>query len=149
MTIKVKVINDAGAKRTLRVFGKALKNLGPAHQQMSIWLDRWVQRNFKTEGGKVKGWKPFKYGGRLMPDGSIDRDAKLLQDTGRLRASFKPMWGKDYAGIGADAPYSIYHELGTRHLPIRRMLPNATDKEVNHAIRRIYNMYLNRAISRS
>lgn len=96
--------------------------------KVSIMLDRWVQKNFKTEGKNVGGWKKFKLGGRPDKKGKIDTSAKLLQDTGRLRASFKPFADANKAGIGSSLDYAPVHEKGIG-VPIRRMLPQHADVE--------------------
>jgi phage gpG-like protein len=150
--IRVKVLEHRGsnrkAKRQIRRMARAIKNPSQAHRQISVWLMRWVNQNFKTEGGKVGGWKPFKLGGRLLPDGTIDKSAKLLQDTGRLRASFSPFHSRQLAGVGSDVGYSLSHELGLPHrnLPARHMLPGVRNAEVDEAIIKIYGLHINRAL---
>ena len=105
---------------------------------------RWINQNFKTQGKNVGGWAPFKYGGRKLPGGQIDKTAKLLQDTGRLRASFSPFYGRNFAGVGTDLNYAVTHEFGLPHknLPDRRMLPRDTDKSVSTNVIRIYDHYI-------
>jgi len=136
------------AKRSLRIIAKRIKNTRSANRKVSIWLVRWVNQNFKSQGGKVGGWKPFKHGGRRMPGGAIDASAKLLQDTGRLRISFNPFFSKTEAGIGSGLRYSITHELGYPHrnLPARRMLPIASDPGVIAGIRKIYVAHVSKAL---
>lgn len=101
---------------------KGLQDTKPTFKKIATFLDRWVQQNFKTEGGNVGGWAPFKLGGRYVKGKGIDTTAKLLQDTGRLRASFLPFAFNNNAGIGSDLPYSKKQQE-TRH-----MLPEG-DKE--------------------
>lgn len=123
----------------------ALKNLAPAMKRASVFLDRWVQDNFKTEGGNVGGWEPFAYDGR--PTGRqvegvpvVDTTAKLLQDTGRLRASFMPWATKNNAGIGSDLPYAEFHNDGAG-VPERRILPERG--EIDKEVYDILNEYIN------
>ena len=101
---------------------RKLKNSKVAYAKVSIMLDRWVQDNFKTEGGKVGGWLPLQAGGRYK-GGVFDPSAKILQDEGRLRSSFLPFATRSNAGIGSDLPYSKKHEEGLVGMPERRMLP--------------------------
>jgi len=101
---------------------KKISNMETPFKKVAIFLDRWVQVNFKTEGGKVGKWKPLALGGRFY-GGGFDSNAKLLQDTGRLRASFLPFASKNNAGIGSKLPYSKKHEEGLDGLPQRRILP--------------------------
>lgn len=137
----------AVSKKLRRVIRK-VKNPKQANREVSIWLMRWVNENFKTEGAKVGGWKPFKLGGRRLPGGGIDSSAKLLQDTGRLRGSFSPFHSRTAAGIGSGLDYSVAHELGLPHknLPARRMLPIASDKSVERGVIKIYDRYIRRAL---
>ncbi len=137
----------APAIAKLRQVMRRVRNPTMANRQVSVWLARWVNDNFKSEGGNVGKWKPFKAGGRLR-NGRVDTTAKLLQDTGALRASFLPFHSRKVAGIGANAPYSIYHELGipSRGLPSRRMLPLASDTKVTNAIIRIYDTFIRKAL---
>lgn len=138
--------NDA--IRGLRIIARRIKNTRGANRKVSIFLMRWYNENFKSEGGKVGGWKPFKLGGRRLPGGLIDTSAKLLQDTGRLRLSINPFFNKRLAGIGSSLKYSITHELGLPHksLPARRMLPVASDRSVVVGITKIYNHHVRKAI---
>lgn len=99
-----------------------LKNAHPAYKKAAVYLDRWVQTNFKTEGGNVGGWLPLKAGGRYGPKG-FDTTASVLQDTGRLRLSFLPFATNKNAGIGSDLLYSRTHDRGDDGVPQRRMLP--------------------------
>ena len=130
----------------LKVRGKAARELlkqdGVAMRQIAVFLDQWVQRNFKGIGEKVGGWERYKYGGRLVRkaqanaqsvDGKryIDGSAQLLQNTGALRLSFLPFVRLGTAGIGSDLPYSEFHEHGTDILPQRRMLPENADVDAD------------------
>ena len=138
---------------------KKLNNRSVLNKKVSIFLDQWVQQNFKTEGGNVGGWPPFKHGGRVNSKGLgtqtriytgsttievyVDKSAKLLQDTGRLRISFAPFSTQRDAGIGSDLPYSKFHNEGEGHLPRRRMLPKKySDRDLIKKCTQIYNGYI-------
>jgi phage gpG-like protein len=123
-----------------------IKDPSQANRKVSIWLLRWVSENFRSEGGKVGGWLPFKHGGRVTKKG-INTSAKLLQDTGALRKSYQPFYSRVNAGVGSDIPYSAFHEFGVpmNNLPIRRMLPSGEDREVQDAVIRIYDAHIKRA----
>ena len=148
MRIEVKVIGSKGLKRKLRKMQRKLKDPSRANRSVSIWLLRWVNQNFKTEGGGVRGWKPFKHGGRVLPGGQIDSSAKLLQDTGRLRASFHPFHSRKVAGVGSNLDYSLTHHMGLPHrsLPARRLIPFGGDRVVEGAILKIYQKYIDGAL---
>jgi len=149
--VKIEVIPIRGGSKAvvakLRKITRKIKNPSKANREVSIWLMRWVNRNFKTEGGKVGSWLPFKHGGRVGA-GGIDKSAKLLRDTGRLQKSFSPFYSRTEAGIGTDLPYALTHELGklSKNVPVRRMLPLASDRLVTDGILKIYDRWLERAI---
>lgn len=133
----------------LKSKGARIGDLLPVHKKVSIYLDRWVQKNFRSEGGNLKDgkWPPFKYGGRLTSAGSkkaghaqdigsrkhVDASAKLLQDTGALRASHLPFYNRKDAGVGSDLKYAKFHNKPKKSkLPQRRTIPKIAEikKEV-------------------
>lgn len=124
----------------------SVMDLRTPYARAAVLLDQWVQKNFKTEGGKVGGWTPFALGGRWKthPDGSrtFDPKAKLLQDEGRLKSSFSPFASTKHAGIGSDLPYAKDHHEGIG-LPARQLLPdhNPAYKEVLRAAKEIMTDY--------
>ena len=136
---------------------EALKDDGALMRQVAVFLDQWVQRNFKESGGKVGGWGPFKYGGRLSlkkkgnaqsVDGHryVNTSARLLMDTGALRLSFLPFAKRGTAGIGSDLPYSKPHNEGTDKLTQRRILPE--DHEVRMDIKMLMNNFVSVKLKR-
>lgn len=152
MTAEVRIVpnrslNEAALKR-LRKLAKDVGDTTGVNRQVSIWLLRWVNDNFRSEGGKVGGWPPFKLGGRRKRGGGIDRTAKLLQDTGRLRASIQPFHSRRNAGVGSAIIYAGPHDTGLprRGLPQRRILPIDTDSDVEKSILRIYEVDLQRKL---
>lgn len=132
-------------QRYLRERREALQDMRRPMARVATYLDRWVQENFRTEGDKVGGWRPLKAGGRHGP-GGFDPTAKILQDTGRLRASFKPFAHATNAGIGTDLPYAKKHEEGEDGLPKRRMLMRRG--EVLEDARKILNQFVREEINK-
>ncbi len=125
------------ASRRLKRQASSMKVVSPVMKKISIFLDGWVQRNFKTQGSNVGGWDKLKLGGRRRKGGGFDNNAKILQDTGRLKASFKPFSTKANAGIGSNLPYSKIHEKGLNGMKKRRMLPNKSDREVSLVVNKL------------
>jgi len=117
-----------------------ISNLSGVHRAAAALLDKWVQRNFETEGGNVGGWKPFAAGGRWK-NGTLDTTAKLLQDAGTLKSRFLPFSSNKNAGIGNDLPYSKTHELGQGLLPARRMLPRSSDEKLMGEIEDLFKQH--------
>lgn len=146
----LKVPDMTAVNKKLSEVSSFVKNSTRANRDMSLWLHRWVDKNFRSQGGAVGQWKKFKAGGRRKKGGGIDTSAKLLQDTGALRLSFHEFYGRTMAGIGSDLSYSISHEKGIpeRNLPARRMLPRETDKTVIDALLKIYGRHVTRVINR-
>lgn len=108
---------------------KEVGNLSTPMKKVSIFLDRWVQENFQTEGGKVGGWAPLEAGGRWIEGTGLDTSAMILQDIGRGRASFTPFATAKDAGIGSDLPYMRSHNEGEDGQKERRILPEMDDVE--------------------
>lgn len=112
----------------MKLMLEKLSDFSRPHKEISIMLDGWVQRNFKTEGGNVGGWE------------AIRRQGRILQDSGRLRLSFLPFSSRKNAGIGSDLSYSEVHEKGLGPVAKRRMLPRSDD--VRQDILRRYNKHI-------
>lgn len=130
-------------RKRLATKRKAVTDLRTPLARAAVLLDQWVQKNFKTEGGKVGGWTPFAKNAEGVPLVEL-RDpkrapAKLLQRTGRLRSSFSPFADKKRAGIGSDIPYAEPHHKGQAWLPERQLLPDKgkAQREVLRAAREI------------
>lgn len=131
----------------LRNVTKAMKDMLGPHKRIATVLDAWVLRNFKGEGRLVGGWEAFAAGGRWVKGRGIDSSAKLLQDTGRLRASFIPFATRRDAGIGSRLDYSKPHEKGLGHLPQRRMLPKMA--EVRKDIRKVFDGHVKESLKKA
>lgn len=146
--IRMKVTPDLDrVKRDLKKRREKMSSLKTTMSRVATFLDRWVQDNFKTEGGKVGGWKPLARGGRLITRGGrtvLDKSAKILQDTGRLRNSFLPFASMRNAGIGSKLDYSKKHNEGIDVVK-RRILP--TIAEVRKPIREHFNVHVKRSLS--
>ena len=131
-------------RRRLAARRKVLADYREPYAKAATFLDRWVQLNFRTEGSKVGGWEPFRFGGRWSSRGGVrffDASAKLLQDTGRLRSSFTPFVTQRNAGIGSDLAYAKKHEEGIQgQLSARRMLPK--EREVRSDVRGILDRHV-------
>lgn len=124
---RVRLSNGAQVLSRIKKIAGNITKMEIPHKKISIMLDRWVQVNFKTEGGKIGGWAPIK------------RDGRILQLTGRLRLSMLPFFNRKDAGIGSDLPYSEKHEKG-QGVKKRRMLPLIG--EVKRDIVNVYNQHV-------
>lgn len=117
------------AQKRLAKLARATSNGEVLNRKLGIALYGVVMRNFRDQGNAGTPWTPFAAGGRRG-----DSSAKLLLDTGALRASFIPFSDVTQAGVGAlsyvprgdgDAPVDLaaVHEFGTATIPARPMLP--------------------------
>lgn len=146
VTIRPKVTLNRKTQLALENLASKMKHPESANLQVSTYLMRWVNENFRTEGKLVGGWEPFKQGGRRLKGGFIDKTAKLLDDTGQLRASYLPFYNRVNAGVGSELPYAEYHQRGTsRGLPSRSMIPKQNDPLVTEKILKIYEVYVLRS----
>jgi phage gpG-like protein len=133
---------------------RAVMDLRTPYARASVLLDQWVQKNFKTEGGKVGGWVPFAKNSAGVPYVELrepDRTpAELLQRIGRLRSSFTPFASKSHAGIGSDLPYAKTHHEGLGNAPERQLLPdhNPAYREVMRSAREIMAEYNDKALKK-
>ena len=132
----------------LRKRVRRLTDLRIPHRKVEALLDRWVQANFRTQGkhGNSAGWTPFKRGGRYIRGKGIDSSAKLLQDTGRLRASFETFSNTRQVGIRSNLSYAPPHEFGTSNMAARKMLP--TERQVRRPIIQVYQLHLDKLARR-
>ena len=169
MVVKVVIKNKdfVRSQRTLKRLARSIDDMRPVNKKASIVLDRWVLRNFQTEGGSVGGWKDLKAGGRYkksvtgrktfagvtinkgITKTTFSTNYKILQDTGALRRSFSPFYSRFNAGIGSNLPYSKKHEFGdkAKKLPRRRMLP--THKDVDDDMILLYSNHVFQSIKKS
>lgn len=127
------------------------------HKRISVYLLKWVDTNFKTEGGKVGGWQKLKLGGRPLPRSQrtetkqLDSSAKVLQDTGQLRRSFVPFSDSNTAGVGSEIgkfdnlPYAKKHHEGHGALPRRQLIP--TVNQVGDEILEMYEEYIEQVVN--
>lgn len=153
VNVKVNKAQLDAAKEKLRTARLALKDGSVPMRQVAVLLDQWVQRNFQTQGDKVGGWNPFKYGGRLTTkakatgkvDGRyVNSTAKLLRNTGAMQHSFLPFIRNASAGIGSELPYSKYHEEGEGWMH-RRLLPE--NKDVDADVKSIFDAFIKRTLA--
>ena len=127
VSVKVKPSLQEVRKR-LQTMRREVMDIKSPLAKAAIYLDQWVQRNFKSEGGEVGGWVPFKKNKAGIPLVEVQdpgrKPAKLLQKSGRLRLSFAPFSDGKVAGIGSDLPYAKTHHKGEGHVPERQLLPD-------------------------
>lgn len=128
---------------------KEVRNFRGLYAKVAVWLDTWVQRNFRMSGGKVGGWEPLAAGGRRIKKGKktfLDETAKVLIDSSRLRHSFLPFADSKKAGVGSDLPYAKTHNEGIK-VPERQIVPKKID--VINDLLKISELHAGKKIKRS
>ena len=118
-----------------------LKQLQLPNKKATIVMDRWVQQNFRQEGAPVGGWAPLS-ARTLAERKKKGKGAKILQDTGRLKSTWKPYYNISIARLRSGVNYGEKHNKGLDGLPQRRILP--TEKEIMPQITPIYKDHIKR-----
>jgi phage gpG-like protein len=143
----------------------AMKDRGNALHQAVIVVDRWVIKNFESEGQLAypgQGWKPLAastIAGRLgqkrvkqaaEAKGKPAKNAtlKILQQSGWLRSRWKRYWNNEFAIVQSGVDYGIYHDSDAprKHLPQRKILP--TDKQILPQLRKLFNLWIRTNLSK-
>ena len=127
-----------------------LNNRRRVNAQAIAVVDRWIQKNFQTQGRLAHpgtGWKPLspvtimmrrqgqKATGRMM----------ILQDTGTMRSRWKRYWDPWIAKMQAGVEYAYYHHFGKGN-PKRRILP--TQKQIGPEIKKLYAEFCRKIVKR-
>lgn len=123
---------------------KKLDNRTLTNKKAVILLDRWIQKNFQSEGDLAypgKGWEPLdpKTIAARRKGEKIDREDKILQDTGQLRSRWKHTWTQRSAKIQSGVDYGEYHEKG-KGVPERRVLP--TEEQIMPELLKLFGKFV-------
>jgi phage gpG-like protein len=151
----------------------AMKDRGNALHQAVIVVDRWVIKNFESEGQLAypgQGWKPLarstiegkeRAWGKAMKGKGYTKSGlitkklankiagnKILQDRGWLRSRWKRYWNNEFAIVQSAVDYGIYHDSDAprKHLPERKILP--TDKQILPQLRKLFNLWIRTNLSK-
>lgn len=121
-------------------------------------VDRWIQKNFQSQGalaGDGKKWAPLAAAtirGRRKSKKALSRKVKaarkaagsggsvdVLQDKGNLRIKWKHAWGRDSVAVQSGVPYGMVHQVGSKKkgIPQRRVTPlkRQVAKQIKAAVR--------------
>ncbi len=121
-------------------------------KEVATFLDKWKAANFKREGTLAmdgRRWKALKASTvRQRRTGKKKgRAPRILQDTGKGRASVRIKSSRRNAMIFSDLGYMAHHHTGTRTLPARRIIPEA--RQVEKKVATMGESYLRRAVKKS
>lgn len=105
-------VNITGAKRKINRIIQVL-NKDDLLRAIGFRQLKWINDNFKSEGGLVGGWKALS---RNTIASRRQASSTILQDTGRLRQSFDD-YGVNVSGstvtVGTSNKVAEFHEFGT------------------------------------
>lgn len=104
-------LKDFGFSKRLKDRIRRLKDMSGAMDKISFFMWKDVMDHFAKEQGPAGKWKPLKY-----------RKGKILQDTGRLRASIIQRPERKRAILETTVPYAGTHQYGTGRVPQRKFL---------------------------
>lgn len=133
--------------------GKSLKMARSTFGKAVVLIDRWVQKNFQTEGRLAYpgvGWKPLSestIAARLRmkrtqraTKGKAVAKIKLpiLQVNGWLRSRWRHFYNDQYAMIQSGVDYGIYHDSDKprKKLPERKITPK--EKQIMPELKKIF-----------
>jgi len=115
-------------QRAMAARRQRLANRRATNARAVAAVDRWVQQNFKQEGGLAQdgGWAPLAPATRRARRRGANTDAgqRILQDSGQMRSRWKRTWTATRASIQSGVDYARYHQTGTQKMPRRAILPS-------------------------
>lgn len=126
------IVNDREVQSALARLSRASSDLTQPMSDIGEYMIRRVDSRFAQEKDFYNvPWQPLKP--KTIKQKQKDRQIlKRLQATGLFRASFSYTATKSSVEIGSNrvsrsgAPLGLFHQLGTRRLPKREILPDAT-----------------------
>jgi hypothetical protein len=121
------------------------KHMGNAFHKSVILVDRWIQKNFETEGKLAypgEGWKPLaestikqrlrqprvKAAAKKRGKAAGNATLRILQRNGWLKSRWKHYWNDQYAIVQSGVDYGVYHDSyePRKRLPQRKILPTVS-----------------------
>jgi len=118
-----------------------LNNRRAVNAQAIALTDRWIQKNFQSQGKLAHpgtGWKELSPMTIVLRRKGPKKTGKImiLQDTGTMRSRWKHFWDAWVAKIQAGVDYAYKHHFGKEGLPVRKILP--TQKQIGPEIKKLY-----------
>lgn len=146
--VLLKTIGLSALQKSMRKRAQSLKNREKVNAQATVVVDGWIQRNFNAQGAMSmggKGWKPLQAATlKARRHGLGKGSGKILQNSGDLRKRWKHLWSVKLAKVQSGVTYGIYHEKGTKHLPVRRILPQ--NKQIWPLIEKLYSQFIKKIL---
>ena len=147
MAIGFKLTNASAFNREMLSRKNKLGNRRKVNAQALTIVDRWVQKNFQSQGKLAtdgQGWQKLS-ASTLLQRRKGGGKVSILQDTGQLRQRWKHIIrGTKIAILRSMVQYSIYHEEGTKKMPQRRILPE--EEHIQPQLEKVFNVFIKKAI---
>lgn len=149
MTAILKVVGLSLLEQQMDARFNRLKNRETVNAQATVVVDRWIQENFQSGGAKAMGgagWRPLAPATvalRRKGLGGVP-SASVLQDKGDLKKRWKHLWTPRLAKVQSGVDYGQYHEEGTKHLPVRRILP--TRDQIRPLLLKLYGKFIDKVL---
>jgi len=134
-----KFIGFDAMKGSLAKKQKKLKERQRLNAQAVVIVDRWIQKNFQSEGGPQGGWEPLK---TSTIKGRKRGGDRILQDTGILKSRWKHLYTPEKAAVMSGVDYGVYHDSDKprKKLPHRKILPR--EKQIMPLLLKIYKKFI-------
>lgn len=132
----LRVVGGSILARNMRTRATKLQDRKAPNARAVIYVDGWIQKNFKSQGKPVGGWKP------LAPATVAQRrkgSSTILQDIGDLKKKWRHFWNNRTGWLKSAVPYGGYHDKG-EGVPKRQILPDK--KQVMPAIKKIFGKFV-------
>lgn len=102
---------------------KLVQNQNKMNKLMLVELDKWIQKNFESEGELAGGWEPLALS-TILEKAKIGKE-KPLHRTGFMKTQWKHLATNEKVALQSMADYSYKHEHGfpPTNLPARKILP--------------------------
>lgn len=146
----IKVIGLAALQGRIDKSIKKLGNRKKANASAVAYIDKWIQKNFASEGEPVGGWAPLSAATQAMrrTGKKGTKGNKTLQDTGALKTRWRHFYNRKIGKLTSAVKYGIFHHAEKRNntsLPRRQILPD--NKHVEQKLLQIYGHAVRVAIS--
>lgn len=149
MEVKIEVKDRNNVTAKLTAVTTSIRNPRKLHARFGVQGIKWVDENFKKQGGLLKEgkWKRLAYStleARRTRKERRTMSEKILKDRGKLRESFDTRFTHEGVWIGTVKKYAAPHEFGEpkRGLPQRRMLPRQQDDTMVERLKKTLRSYI-------
>jgi len=115
LLIDTKAIDNIG-NRVAKIDSKTMTKVG---QTIKSDLLFWFRNEESPDGKKWAKLKKSTVKSKIRKSGVV----RKLQDTGNLKKSLNFRAGRDKVEIGYGVKYSVFHQLGTKVMAARKILP--------------------------